>query len=214
MNTDHTGISIKIYHNDSRVFEKHILKIYERIENASLKIITFFMYNNAVRLVICEGWNFTQKWKHLHDRIISVRGEFWDHKTRLTPSHFIEVHSPNEDSERPCIFVLGVAILSLSAILIFYFLIVRTVWHTDVFFIWLSNNKIVHIWFQTLQRHIGLFNGVNSIVMSMSKTWRAFSNSETGGLFKCPERTSASRKEFQLLKHIQKKMYIYIYIYI
>jgi hypothetical protein len=29
--------------------------------------------------------------KHLHDRIISLRGEVWAHKTSLTPPLFIEV---------------------------------------------------------------------------------------------------------------------------
>jgi hypothetical protein len=29
--------------------------------------------------------------KHLHDRIISLRGEVWAHKTSLTPPLFVEV---------------------------------------------------------------------------------------------------------------------------
>ena len=38
---------------------------------------------------------------------------------------FIEVLVPSQESERLCICVLGVSILPLSAILIFYFRIVR-----------------------------------------------------------------------------------------
>jgi len=32
--------------------------------------------------------------RQLHDNIISLRGEAWAHKTRLTPPHFIEVSVP------------------------------------------------------------------------------------------------------------------------
>jgi len=56
--------------------------------------------------------------KHLHDRIISQRGEFWSHKTSLTLPLFIEVPVPSQESERSCICVLGVSILPLSTILI------------------------------------------------------------------------------------------------
>jgi hypothetical protein len=38
--------------------------------------------------------------KHLHDRIISVRGEVWAHKTSLTSPLFIEVHVPSQESAR------------------------------------------------------------------------------------------------------------------
>jgi hypothetical protein len=39
---------------------------------------------NAVGSVMCEGWYFDITWKHLHDRIISPRGEVLAHKTSLT----------------------------------------------------------------------------------------------------------------------------------
>ena len=29
----------------------------------------------------CEGWHFTDMWKHLHDRIISLSAKIWVHKT-------------------------------------------------------------------------------------------------------------------------------------
>jgi hypothetical protein len=38
--------------------------------------------------------------KHLHDRIISVRGEVWAHKTSLASPLFIEVHVPSQESVR------------------------------------------------------------------------------------------------------------------
>jgi hypothetical protein len=38
--------------------------------------------------------------KHLHDCIISLRGEVWAHKTNLTLPLFIEVPVPRQESER------------------------------------------------------------------------------------------------------------------
>ena len=60
--------------------------------------------------------------KHLHDRIISPRGDVWDHKISLTLPLFIEVPVPIQENERSCICVLGVSIFPLSMILIFDFL--------------------------------------------------------------------------------------------
>ena len=41
--------------------------------------------------------------KHLHDPIISLRGEVWAHKTTLVCSLFIEVPVLSQESERSCI---------------------------------------------------------------------------------------------------------------
>jgi hypothetical protein len=59
--------------------------------------------------------------KHLHDRIISVRGECWDHKTSLIPSLFIEVPVSSQQNKPPCIGLLGVSKLPLSMICLLYF---------------------------------------------------------------------------------------------
>ena len=50
------------------------------------------LYNNAiiVRLYV-EIDIVLACGTHLHDRIISLRGEFWTYKTSLTPPLFIEV---------------------------------------------------------------------------------------------------------------------------
>jgi len=45
----------------------------------------------------------------LHDRIISLRGEIGAYKTSLTLPLCIEVHVPNEESERSYIRTLGVS---------------------------------------------------------------------------------------------------------
>jgi hypothetical protein len=67
--------------------------------------------------------------KHLHDRIISLKGEVRSYKTSLTPRLFIEVPVPSQESKRSCICVLVVSSLSLSTILIFGFRTVSTVWY-------------------------------------------------------------------------------------
>ena len=56
--------------------------------------------------------------KHLHDRIISLRGEIWVREISLTPPPFIELPVPIKDSERSCTCVLVASILPLSTILI------------------------------------------------------------------------------------------------
>jgi len=37
--------------------------------------------------------------KHFYERIISLRGETWAHKTRLTPILFIEGSVPSQENE-------------------------------------------------------------------------------------------------------------------
>jgi hypothetical protein len=37
--------------------------------------------------------------KHLHDRIISLKGKVWAHTISVTPSRFIEVSVPSWESE-------------------------------------------------------------------------------------------------------------------
>ena len=61
--------------------------------------------------------------KHLHDRIISLRGGRggWSYKTNLTLPLCIKVPVPSQESEQSCICVLGLSILPLSTIRIFDF---------------------------------------------------------------------------------------------
>ena len=44
---------------------------------------------------------------HLHDRIISLKGEVRVQRMKLTPPLFIEVYIPRQDSERSCMCVLS-----------------------------------------------------------------------------------------------------------
>ena len=52
----------------------------------------------------------------MHDCIISPRGEFWNNKTSLTLSLFIEVSVPSQESDWSCKYVVGVSILPFSMI--------------------------------------------------------------------------------------------------
>jgi hypothetical protein len=67
--------------------------------------------------------------KHLHNHITSLRGGVWAHKASLTLPLFIEVPVPNQESERSCIWVLGVLIFPLSTIFQLDFRIVVTMWY-------------------------------------------------------------------------------------
>ena len=51
--------------------------------------------------------------KHLHDRIISLKGKVWAHTISVTPSRFIEVSVPSWESERSCIYVLRILSMPL-----------------------------------------------------------------------------------------------------
>ena len=92
------------------------------------KIIAFFivtlfaqLYMSVVILLTCR--------KHLHDCIISLRGEVWAHKTRLT-LHFIVKRLNQARKVTSHVFVcLGVSMLPLSTISIVDFGIVPTVWY-------------------------------------------------------------------------------------
>ena len=53
------------------------------------------------------GWHLLICWKHLHDHIISVRGEAWAYTTSSTPPPFTEVPVPRQDSERSCTCCVG-----------------------------------------------------------------------------------------------------------
>ena len=63
------------------------------------------LYNKVFRPVTCEGWHFTHNCKQLHDRIISLRGKAWAHKTSLTLSLYIQVPVPSQESRRPYIYI-------------------------------------------------------------------------------------------------------------
>ena len=69
--------------------------------------------------------------KHLHDHIISLR-EVWVHKTSLKLPLV-----PSQENERSSICVLGVSIFPLSAILIFDFGSVSTMWFFMFFILYL-----------------------------------------------------------------------------
>ena len=66
--------------------------------------------------------------KHLHDHIISLKGQVGVNKTSLIPPYFILVPVPSQKSERSYSFVLRVSNLPLSTILILDFGTVPSVW--------------------------------------------------------------------------------------
>jgi hypothetical protein len=70
-----------------------------------------------------KTWNcwIFNKMQHLHDLIISLKGEFWvwAHKTWKTPPLYMEVVVPIKDTERSTIRVLG----TIRVLSIFYCLI-------------------------------------------------------------------------------------------
>ena len=95
------------------------------------------LYNNAACPVICEGWHFIVFFiitllsrlyvrvgilltcgKHLHDRIISLKGDAWDHNTSLSPPFSIEVSVSCQESMRSFIGVVRISILPFSMIVL------------------------------------------------------------------------------------------------
>lgn len=64
---------------------------------------------------------YSDVWKHVHDRIISLIEDAWAYKSNLISPGFNEVPVPSQNSERPYIDVLDVLVLPL----------VRTVFRLD-----------------------------------------------------------------------------------
>ena len=84
-------------------------------------------------------WLLLTHGKHMNDLVISLRGSgcWWLGKLSYFFFVFfiIEVFFQSQESERSCICVFGVSMLPLSVILIFYFVIVLTVWYFLLFVI-------------------------------------------------------------------------------
>ena len=76
------------------------------------------LYVGVVILIVCR--------KHLHGRIISLRGEFWAHRTSLTPPFFLLEFLCQARKVYLC--VRGID-LHLSKSLTFDFGIVPTMWY-------------------------------------------------------------------------------------
>jgi hypothetical protein len=86
------------------------------------------LYDKVVHQVTCEGWHFTHNCKQLHDPIISLRGKVWAHKTSLTPSLFIEVPAPSQESKWPYICVRCVDCAPIHS--------VQDIWKIDKNCVW------------------------------------------------------------------------------
>jgi hypothetical protein len=67
-----------------------------------LKIIAFYIITLKTRLYVRLVILLTDG-RQLLDKIISLRGEAWVHKTSLTPPLCIEVPVPSQESEQSCI---------------------------------------------------------------------------------------------------------------
>ena len=97
-----------------------------------LKIISFFIITLFDRLYVRVGILLICG-KHVHDRIISLRGGVWVHKANLIPPLFIEVPVPSKENERFCACVFPVSVFPLSTILIFDLGSLSTMWYFLVF---------------------------------------------------------------------------------
>jgi hypothetical protein len=82
---------------------------------------------------------------HSHVRIISLKEEVWAHTTSLTPPHLIEVPVQSQESERSCICVLGLSILSLF--LRFYYI---------GYGFWNCSEGIVYFIFHFISKYLAL----------------------------------------------------------
>jgi hypothetical protein len=60
--------------------------------------------------------------KHLHDRIIALRGKIWTDETSLTPPFIIEVPVPSQESQRSCC----ICVLRVSS-----FVVLSTIFRSD-----------------------------------------------------------------------------------
>ena len=142
-------IALKVWHSPTRFGKCYGIFVF------FIMALLTWLYARVDILLTCG--------KHLHDRIISLRGDVWDHKISLTPPLFIEVPVPIQEHERSCICVLGVSIFPLSMILIFDFLN----WSDSViFFVLKGHNFFFAILFQKRESLLSgctMKSGVNQI---------------------------------------------------
>ena len=112
-----------------------------------LNIWIYVLYN-SVRHVICEGCHFThvqkvRAWPHHFTK--RLREDVWAHTTSLTPSRFIEMPVPNQESELSCLCVLGGVDISIG------------LWKhygSEVFFIQVYSCLIEYVMYVNLQSFI------------------------------------------------------------
>ena len=102
----------------------------------NILIIAFFIKTLFTQLYVRVGILLTRG-KYLHVRIISIKWNFCDHKTSLTPPLFIEVLVAIQESEWSCLWMLEVSILLLSMVALLDLRNVPTVWYfRDVPTVW------------------------------------------------------------------------------
>ena len=63
--------------------------------------------HRAVLPIMCDGWHFLSRGKHLHGHIISQRREVWAHRTFTASPLFIEVPVQSQESEISYMCVRG-----------------------------------------------------------------------------------------------------------
>ena len=80
----------------------------------TLKNWEFFIWTQITQLQYASVENLLTCRKHLHNRIISLRGEVWAHKASLKPPLYIGLPVPCQEGERLCICVLMDLFLRLS----------------------------------------------------------------------------------------------------
>jgi hypothetical protein len=93
-------INVKLFQDDNFC----VVKIKYNMHSAQPYSV---LYNNAVRPVRCECWQFTHMWKALAWSFYfraEVREEVRVNKMSLTPPLFIEVSVLSQESERSCIY--------------------------------------------------------------------------------------------------------------
>ena len=115
--------------------------------------------------------------KYLHDRIISLWWEAWDHKTSFIPPYFfIALHAPSQKREQSCICVLGVSSQeseqSCICVLGVMYLCVRGI-HFACFYkfcieFWDCSNSVVFFCFHFILIEIIL----NTCTSEMFNNWR------------------------------------------
>ena len=108
------------------------------------KIIVFFIIKLFIWLYVRIGIVLLCR-KHMHNHIISLRGEIQAHITSLPLPLFIEVPVTSQECERSCICVLVVLILLHSTILILDFGNVLTVQYFFVFFYFIKALQFINI---------------------------------------------------------------------
>ena len=177
-------LSIELYYTYDNFCVTKIKYIMYNVQDSSV------FYNDAVRQVICEGWNSHIWGKHVLGRIISLRREVCVHNTSVNPVRFTEVLVP---IRKVYLFVgyiyFSIGFWSCSDSVVFLFFILFH-WYTNCIIVpcnsmppYVSHTNTQSQWLQT--ELLNVHSNCNLYETNVAMFKNLWNQSDTLGIYWC-----------------------------